>query len=181
MICRNKIKWSRQTRSSALLDQEVCSFIAMFSNRLRKDIFGMCYCKRSYRKMLKDSVCSPVWFDSGIWRKRSYALVKNSTVQKIRKTDFTDNRWVAIATNYRVFLQLFAWNLWKAKRFKYRHVYSLRTIWMAQQTWRKCPGGIGNRHNSAQLRWYCVRWSEHESLYKSNKNEIKQRRWDDAA
>lgn len=96
MICRNKIKWSRQTRSSALLDQEVWSFIAMFSNRLRKDIFGMCYSKRRYRKMLKDSVCSPVWFDSGIWRKRNYALVKNSTVQKIRKTDFTDTTLLII-------------------------------------------------------------------------------------
>ena len=119
--------------------------------------------------------------DSRKNRKRSYALVKNSIVQKIRKTDFTDNWWMAVATNYRVFLQLSAWNLWKTKRFKYYHVYSLRTIWMAQQTWRKCPGRIGNRQNSAQLRWYCIRWSEHESLYKSNKNEIKQRGGGDAA
>ena len=149
--------------------------------RIGKNLSGMCNSKCSYRKMLQDSIRSLAWFDSGIWRKRNYALVKNSIVQKIRKTDFTDNWWMAVATNYRVCLQLSAWNLWKTKRIKYRHVYSLRTIWMAQQTWWKCPGRIGNRQNSAQLRWYCIRWSEHESLYKSNKNEIKQRGGGDAA
>ena len=120
-----------------------------------------------------------IWFRN--LKKEELCTCQKHYCTKKRKTDFTDNWWMAVATNYRVFLQLSAWNLWKAKRIKYRHVYSLRTIWMAQQTWRKCPGRIGNRQNSVQLRWYCIRWSEHESLYKSNKNEIKQRGGGDAA
>ena len=141
---------------------------ALLQMQLSKNAIRLCMfdCLIWFRNLKKEKLCT---------------CQKQYCTKKIRKTDFTDNRWVAIATNYRVFLQLFAWNLWKAKRFKYRHVYSLRTIWMAQQTWRKCPGGIGNRQNSAQLRWYCVRWSEHESLYKSNKDEVKQRRGGDAA